>query len=92
MIACKEIVKASTNLTAADTTRAVDALLDAIMDGVAAGKEVVIPGFGTFRRRERSARTGRNPRTGEAIAIEAKVAPAFLAGKTFKDIVAGDRK
>ncbi|KAI8474521.1 MAG: DNA-binding protein HU [Monoraphidium minutum] len=76
----------------ADTTRAVDALLDAIIDNVAAGKEVAITGFGSFKPRERKARTGRNPKTGAEIKIPAKVAPVFSAGKTFKDVVSGEKK
>jgi len=56
-----------------DTSRAVDALLDAIIHGVADGKEEVIAGFGSFKPHERKARTGRNPKTGAALNIEAKV-------------------
>jgi nucleoid DNA-binding protein len=60
-----------------DTSKAVDALLNAIVHGVASGKEVVIPGFGSFKPRHRKARTGRNPKTGAELKIEAKVSPAF---------------
>lgn len=87
----KDIVKGATGLTMADTSRAVDALLDAIIHGVADGKEVVIPGFGSFKPRERKARNGRNPKTGAPLEIEAKVSPAFSAGKTFKDTVAAKK-
>ncbi|KAI8471543.1 MAG: hypothetical protein J3K34DRAFT_458287 [Monoraphidium minutum] len=85
----KETVKAATGLTMADTTKAVDAVLNAIIDGVAAGKDVAIPGFGTFKPRERPARTGRNPKTGAALQIAAKTSPVFTAGRGFKDAVAG---
>lgn len=50
------------------------------MSSVAAGKEVVVPGFGSFKPRERKARTGRNPKTGEEIKIAAKTSPAFTPG------------
>jgi DNA-binding protein HU-beta len=53
------------------------------------GKKVSILGFGSFEPRERSARQGLNPKTGEKIAIEAKRVPAFTAGKLFKDKVQG---
>ncbi|GBF96728.1 hypothetical protein Rsub_09470 [Raphidocelis subcapitata] len=85
----KDIVKGATGLSVTDTSKAVDALLDAIMHGVASGKEVAIPGFGSFKPRERKARTGRNPKTGDAINIAARTSPVFTAGKSFKDIVDG---
>jgi DNA-binding protein HU-beta len=71
-----------------ESKKAVDALLDTIIGGVAAGKEVAIPGFGTFKPRTRAARTGRNPKTGLPLSIEAKTAPAFVPGKTFRELVA----
>jgi DNA-binding protein HU-beta len=54
------------------------------------GKKVSILGFGSFEPRDRSARQGLNPKTGEKIKIEAKRVPAFTAGKMFKDRVQGD--
>ena len=66
---------------------AVNAALEAIVAAVAAGERVQLPGFGTFESRERSARTGRNPRTGEEIAIAASVAPAFKPASAFKERV-----
>jgi nucleoid DNA-binding protein len=71
-----------------DTDKALNAVLDAIVDSVAGGSEVVIPGFGAFKPRARAARNGRNPKTGEALKIAARVSPAFVAGKTFRDTVA----
>lgn len=62
----------------------VDALTDTIEKTVAKGKKVTLVGFGTFEARKRAARTGRNPQTGVAIAIDAKTAPVFMAGKKFK--------
>lgn len=73
--------------TKAAATKAVNAVLDAIVDGVANGDGVNIVGFGTFKPTERAARSGRNPATGEAITIPAATVPTFKAGKTFKDTV-----
>ncbi len=58
-----------------------------IADELDAGGKVSIGGFGTFEARERAARSGRNPRTGEAITIAAKKYPAFKAAKSLKDRV-----
>ncbi|MDP6418686.1 MAG: HU family DNA-binding protein [Candidatus Krumholzibacteria bacterium] len=56
-----------------------------IANALETGEKVQITGFGTFEVRDRKARTGRNPRTGEAIQIDATRVPAFSAGKSFKD-------
>ena len=80
-------ITSATDLTKANAAAALDAALNAIMDEVAAGNKVTIPGFGTFDKRHREARTGRNPRTGENVEIPASDAPAFKAGKGFKDKV-----
>ena len=66
-----------------------NATLDTIEAQVKKGERVQLPGFGTFERRARSARTARNPRTGEEIKIKATKVPAFKPGATFKDFVAG---
>ena len=66
-----------------------DATIDTIQKNVKKGDRVSLPGFGTFSRRARSARTARNPRTGEEIKIAATKVPAFKPGATFKDFVAG---
>lgn len=58
-----------------------------IMGAVASGDKVQYIGFGGYEKRERSARKGRNPQTGEELAIEAKTVPAFKPGKEFKDAV-----
>lgn len=87
----REAVAARAGLSAAQAEITVDAVLAAVTEAVAAGEKVVLPGFGTFERRERSARTGRNPQTGEEMQIAASVAPAFKAGAAFKKAVAGDR-
>ena len=62
-------------------------VLETVKEEVAAGKKVQLIGFGTFEARSRKARTGKNPRTGEALNIEAATVPAFKAGKAFKDVV-----
>jgi DNA-binding protein HU-beta len=67
--------------------RVVDTVLDAITDALKNGDQVAIAGFGTFLVRERAARSGRNPRTGEPMQIAASKVPAFKAGKALKDAV-----
>ncbi|MGJ3247603.1 MAG: HU family DNA-binding protein [Elainellaceae cyanobacterium] len=64
------------------------AALETIMDAVSSNDKVTLVGFGSFEPRERKAREGRNPKTGEAMQIPATVVPAFSAGKLFKDKVA----
>lgn len=71
----------------AQAARAVDAMVDAISQALAAGKKVTITGFGTFMVSKRAARTGRNPKTGETISIPAMKVPRFKAGKALKDAV-----
>jgi DNA-binding protein HU-beta len=71
---------------------ALRAALNAITDAVAAGDKVTIPGFGTFERRERAARQGRNPQTGETLRIAKSRVPAFKAGATFKSYVGMSKK
>jgi DNA-binding protein HU-beta len=70
-----------------EAEQALRATLNAITDAVAAGEKVTLPGFGTFERRERAAREGRNPQTGETIRIAKSKVPAFKAGATFKSYV-----
>ena len=74
-------------LTKADAGRALEAMVAAITNALKAGDTVTLVGFGTFSVRERGARTGRNPRTGEAINIKKSKNPAFKAGKALKDAV-----
>jgi DNA-binding protein HU-beta len=85
----KDAIAEAAGLSGADAERVLEAVLDTITGTVAAGEKVTIPGFGTFEARERSARTGRNPQTGEEIQIAASTAPAFKAGAAFKQAVAG---
>lgn len=70
-----------------EAERAVDAFIDSVQEALAKGDKVTVVGFGTFEVRERQARTGRNPQTGEPIQIAATRVPAFRPGKGFKDSV-----
>ena len=81
------IVADRVNLTRKDAENAIDAFLDVICEGLAIGDKVVVSGFGTFEVRNRVARSGRNPRTGEEIIIPGQKSPAFKAGKLLKDAV-----
>ena len=78
---------ARTGLSKAAAREAVDSVFAAIGDALANGEEVRIAGFGAFETRSRPARSGRNPRTGEAVSISASTSPTFKAGKTLKDAV-----
>lgn len=82
-----DAVADSAGLSKADAGRALDAMVDAITGALQAGDSVSLVGFGTFSVRDRAARTGRNPRTGETIQIAASKNPAFKAGKALKDAV-----
>lgn len=75
------------NLTKKDAAEAVDAVFDAITASLQAGKKVQLIGFGNFEVRERAARKGRNPQTGEEIQIKASKVPAFKPGKALKEAV-----
>lgn len=80
-------VAETASLTKKDATAAVDAVFAALTDYLAAGEKVQLIGFGNFEVRERAARTGRNPQTGQEITIAASKVPAFKAGKALKDAV-----
>ena len=70
-----------------DAEKAVAATFDTIVNAIANGDKVQLVGFGTFEQRQRNARTGVDPRTGNKIEIAASKVPAFKAGKAFKDAV-----
>ena len=74
-------------LTKKDAEKAVNALLASIEESLASGDKIQLVGFGTFEVRERAARKGRNPQTGEEIEIAAAKVPAFKPGKALKDVV-----
>ena len=82
-----DAVASAADLSKADASRAVDGVIAAVTEALKSGDQVTVVGFGTFLVRERGARTGRNPRTGETINISASKAPAFKAGKALKDAV-----
>lgn len=82
-----ERVANETGFTKKDVALTVDALFDAIQSSLAKGEKVQIIGFGNFEVRERAARKGRNPQTGEEIEIAASKVPGFKAGKALKDAV-----
>lgn len=81
-----EAVAAKTKLPKSEVATVLNEILDAIMMGMKKG-DVVLTGFGTFKVGKRKARTGRNPRTGDAIKIAACNSPRFKAGKALKDAV-----
>jgi len=80
-----EHVAETAKLSKADATRAVDAVFDGIAERLRAGATVTLVGFGSFAVSNRSARTGRNPQTGETIHIAASRTAKFKAGKALKD-------
>ena len=82
-------VAQSASLSKTDAERALTALTSTIEGALANGDSVAITGFGTFAVGERAERTGRNPKTGEAITIAAAKTPKFKAGKGLKDAVNG---
>ena len=75
-----------------DAAKVLDAFTATITEELANKEKVTLIGFGTFETRERAARTGKNPRTGEALKIAASVAPAFKSGKALKDAVNAPKK
>jgi len=88
----KELVKKIAEdytLTQKQAAAIVDSVFDSVVEAVAAGDKVSIPGFGTFESKTRAARTGRNPRTNETVEIPASTVPTFKAGKAFKEKVNG---
>ncbi|OGI07268.1 MAG: DNA-binding protein [Candidatus Melainabacteria bacterium RIFCSPLOWO2_02_FULL_35_15] len=85
-----ELIKLIANKTGTSKKQSeecIDLVINAITRSVAKGEKVTLVGFGTFERRDRRARKGRDPRSGAAIDIPAKKVPAFSAGKQFKQAV-----
>jgi DNA-binding protein HU-beta len=80
-----DAVADAADISKAAATRAVDGALASITKALKKGDAVTLVGFGTFSVRKRKARTGRNPRTGEAIDIKASKVPGFKPGKALKD-------
>ncbi len=83
-------VARATELTKGDAERLVEIALESIVEALNRGEKVELRGFGSFRVRERGARRGRNPKTGAAVEIPAKLVPFFKAGKELKEVINGD--
>jgi DNA-binding protein HU-beta len=81
-------VAAKTNITKKQADEVISAFLSVVTEAVANGDKVTLVGFGSFERRERAEREGRNPKTNEPMTIPATKVPAFSAGKLFKEKVA----
>ena len=84
-----DTVASATGQPKTEVTRTLTGLVHTITGALAKGDKVTLVGFGTFERRNRKARTGRNPRTLAPLKIAAAKVPAFRAGKELKDIVNG---
>ena len=82
-----EFIAENADLTKADAGRALEAMLEGIVEGLKTKKKVTLVGFGTFAAKEREARPGRNPQTGETVHIAARNAVTFKAGSALKDSV-----
>lgn len=80
-------VAETSELSKKDATKAVEAVFEAIADALQGGDKVQLVGFGNFEVRERSARKGRNPQTGEEIEIAASKVPSFKPGKALRDVI-----
>ncbi|HGJ5865796.1 HU family DNA-binding protein [Arsenophonus nasoniae] len=76
-----------TSLTKKDSEKVLNALIETVTETLKAGDEVQLVGFGSFQVKQRAAREGRNPKTGEALKIAASNVPSFKAGKTLKEAV-----
>jgi len=83
----RDAVAEATDLSAAQADKVLNAVLDSITSALSSGDKVTLPGFGTFETRDRAARQGRNPQTGETIDIAASTAPAFKPGAQLKQAV-----
>ena len=82
-------IAARSSLSRTDAAIAVEAVVSVIADALEKGEAVNIAGFGTFTTRQRAARQGRNPRTGEAVSVPARTVAAFKPGKALRDRLAG---
>lgn len=82
-----DAVAEGADISKADAGRAVDTVVEQITKALVKGDQVTLIGFGTFAVKDRAARVGRNPRTGEPLQIKASKVPGFKAGKALKDAV-----
>jgi len=87
-----DAVAAKTTTDKKSAGAVVEAMVDTVLRAVASGERVAITGFGVFEKRERAARTARNPRTGVAIRLKKTSVPAFRPGQGFKDVVSGAKR
>lgn len=83
----RDAVAEASDLNQAQADKALNAVLESITNALASGDKVTLPGFGTFETRQRAARQGRNPQTGETMEIAASTAPAFKPGAQLKQAV-----
>ena len=79
-----EFIAENADLTKADATRALEALVEGVTEGLKKNGKVTLVGFGTFTAKKRAAHDGRNPQTGETVKIPARVVPGFKAGNKLK--------
>ena len=82
-----DMIAQEAQINKTEAGKALSAVIDGIVRSLQAGKQVSLLGFGAFSVKPRAARDGRNPRTGETIAIPAAILPVFKAGKILKDAV-----
>lgn len=82
-----DAIASEAGLTKDQATKAINAFVSSVQGALERGDDVVLVGFGTFSVKERAARTGRNPKTGEPLKIAASKVPGFKAGKGLKDAV-----
>ena len=87
-----EAIAKESGLTNADARKAIEAVITTVEKTLKKGDEIALTGFGKFSVVKRSARTGRNPQTGETVRIRASKAPKFTAGAGLKGVVNGVRK
>ncbi len=85
----QKIANENSDLRLEEVEKIVDTFFDSIVDQLASGGRVELRGFGAFSTRSRDSRTGRNPRTGEAVAVEAKNVPYFKPGKEMRERLNG---
>lgn len=82
------LMSEKTGFSKKDTEKSVNAFIDSVTETLAEGEKIQLVGFGTFEVRDRAAREGKNPLTGEKLSIPETRVPAFKAGKSLKEIVA----
>ena len=87
-----KLAEANPHLYPRDVERVVNTILDGITDALAEGDRVELRGFGAFSVRRRPARVGRNPRTGESVAVKEKHVPFFKTGKELRERVDASRE